>query len=464
MAWVRNVVPAWKNVVPEVNMLNDAKIRAAKARDKAYKLTDSHRLYLLVKPGGSKLWKWSYAYGGKQKTMHLGIYPMLSLVDARAKRDEVRTQLQDGRDPAVVKKLRIEANLEAGRNTFERVAREWHETSKAQWAAIHASDVLRSLDRDVFPLIGDLPISDLTPPKVLEALRAIEDRGSIETAKRVRQRISAVFVYAIAQGMAQADPAEKLGAVLKPLRKGRQPAITDLKRLRQMIKDAEEDYARPVTRLALRFLALTAVRPNELRGARWEEFEDLDGSKPLWRIPSTRMKGDLDRKDELGGDHLVPLARQSIAVIRALWPLTGGCELLFPSNRHAQRPMSENAIGYLLNRAGYHGHHVPHGFRAAFSTIMNEWAEREGKDHDRKIIDLMLAHVPTEKVEGAYNRAAYLPRRRELAQIWANLLVEGLPMPLVLVERPSKVTGENSRRRLPEPLTEDFQFPHMRTG
>lgn len=440
-------------------MLNDAKVRAARPREKAYKLTDSHRLYLLVTPHGSKLWKWNFTYDGKQKTMAFGIYPMVSLVEARAKRDKARAHLEKGRDPAVVKKLRIAANIEASRLTFERVAREWHEIFKPQWAAIHADDVLRSLDRDVFPAIGSLPISQLTPPRIFEVLKAIEDRGSIETAKRIRQRISAVFVYAIAKGVAQTDPAEKLGAVLKPLRKGRQPAITDLARLRKMIDDAEGDYARPVTRLALRFLALTAVRPNELRGAHWDEFENLDSCKPIWCIPAARMKGDLDRKDEIDGDHLVPLARQSVAVLRALWPLTGTCALVFPSNRFPHRPMSGNAIGYFLNRAGYHGHHVPHGFRAAFSTIMNEWAEREGKGHDRKIIDLMLAHVPKEKVEGAYNRAGYMPRRRELAQIWADMLSDGLPSPLVLVDRPSKQGGEHSRRRLPPPVADDFRFP-----
>ncbi|RKS92230.1 tyrosine-type recombinase/integrase [Sphingosinicella microcystinivorans] len=443
-------------------MLNDAKIRAAKERDKPYKLTDSHRLYLLVKPNGSKLWKWSYAYDGKQKTMHFGIYPLVSIADARAKRNEARAQLVEGRDPAVVKKLKVEANIEAGRNTFERVAREWHEIYKPQWAAVHADDVLRSLERDTFPSIGALPVSELTAPKVYELLKAIEDRGSIETAKRVRQRISAVFVYAIAKGMAQADPAEKLGAALKPLRRGRQPAITDLARLSKMIADAEEDYARPITRLALRFLALTVVRPSELRGARWDEFEELNGPKPLWRIPASRMKGDLDRKEEIDGDHLVPLPPQCLAVLRALWPLTGNGDLLFPGNRHTHRPMSENALGYLLNRAGYHGHHVPHGFRAAFSTIMNEWSEREGKEHDRKIIDLMLAHVPKEKVEGAYNRAAYMPRRRELAKAWADMLTKDLPAPLALVERPSKVTSDHSRRRVPEPVSTDFRFPALR--
>jgi integrase len=302
----------------------------------------------------------------------------------------------------------------------------------------------------VFPAIGSLPIAQLTPPIVLGALREIEARGSIETAKRIRQRISAVFVYAIAQGITGSDPAEKLGAVLKPLRKGRQPAITDLVPLRKMIVAAEEDHARPITRLALRFLALTAVRPSELRGAHWDEFEGLNDKEPLWRIPAARMKGDVERKEEIGGDHLVPLTPPAIAVLKALWPLTGNGELVFPSNRHLHRPMSENAIGYLLNRAGYHGHHVPHGFRAAFSTIMNEWAERHGKDHDRQVIDLMLAHVPRGKIEGAYNRAAYMPRRRELAQVWAEMLSEGLPDPTTLVERPAKVTTDTestSQRR-----------------
>ena len=440
-------------------MLTDTKVRNAKPRPKSYKLTDTNRLFLLVAPGGGKLWRWNYVYDGKNKTMAFGAYPMVSLADARAKRDDAYSILSEGSDPAVAKKLRIEANLEAARQTFEKVAREWHENARAQWATIHAADIIRSLERDVFPAIGDLPIAQLTPPLVLAALREVEARGSIETAKRIRQRISAVFVHAIAQGIATADPAEKLGAVLKPLRKGRQPAITDLIPLRKMIVTAEQDYARPITRLALRFLALTAVRPSELRGARWDEFDDLNGREPQWRIPSARMKGDLDRKEEADGDHLVPLTPQSIAVLKALWPLTGEGQLLFPSNRHAHRPMSENAIGYLLNRAGYHGHHVPHGFRAAFSTIMNEWAEREGKVHDRKVIDLMLAHIPKEKVEGAYNRAAYMPRRRELAQIWADMLSDGLPDPGTLIELPVKAIGDRSRRRFAPPVEAEFRFP-----
>jgi len=443
-------------------LLTDAKVRAAKPRAKPYKLTDSNRLFLLVAPGGGKHWRWNYTYDGRQKSMAFGGYPLVSLNDARTRRDQAYMILSEGRDPAIAKKLKIEANLEASRQTFARVAGQWHENARGQWAKRHANDVMRSLERDVFPAIGQLPVTELTPPLVLAALREIESRGSIETAKRVLQRITAVFGFAIAEGIVKTDPSERLGAALKPLRRGRQPAILHLAPLKKMIRAAEEEDARAVTRLALRFLALTAVRPSELRGARWEEFEDLNGNEPLWRIPAARMKGDLDRKEELGGDHLVPLTAQAVTVLKALWPLTGEGVLLFPSTRHMHQPMSENALGYLLNRAGYHGHHVPHGFRAAFSTIMNEWAERHGKEGDRAIIDLMLSHVPKGKVEGAYNRAAYMARRRELAQVWADMLCDGLPAPFVLVQRPAQPTGMRSRRFNPVAVDGEFRFPVRR--
>lgn len=441
-------------------MLTDLVVRNAKAKAKQYKLSDGHRLYLLVTPSGGKLWRMNYTFDGLHKSLAFGQYPLVSLTEAREKRDDARKLLDDGRDPVVVKRLKAEEQIEAHRNTFKKVAREWHATVKSQWARRHADDILRSLERDVFPAIGALPISEITPPTIMKALRLIEDRGAIETAKRTRQRISAVFVFAIAEGIAEKDPSEKLGGALKPMpRRGRQPAITNLILLRKMLSEAEDDFARPVTRLALRLLALTAVRPSELRGAQWSEFEGLTGKTPLWRVPAARMKGSLERKEEIDGDHLVPLAPQSVAVLNALHPLTGRGPLLFPSARHMHKPMSENAIGYLLNRAGYHGHHVPHGFRAAFSTIMNEWANLEGDVSDRAIIDLMLAHVPEGKVEAAYNRAAYMPRRRWLAQIWADMLIEGLPTPIMLAERPSKEVGERSRRRLPQPVSEKFRFP-----
>ena len=420
-------------------MLNDPKLRAAQPRTKAYKLTDGHQLYLFVTPNGGKLWRMDYAFDGKRKCLSIGPYPLVSLIEARAKRDDARKLLAEGKDPTVVKKLRIQENIAAARMTFERVAREWHEANKPQWAKVHAAEVIRTLERDVFPRIGTLPIRDLTPPKVLEVLRAIENRSAIETAKRIRQRISTIYAYAIASGLADTDPAEKVGAALKPLpKKGRQPAITDIVGLRKLLAAVDDDFARPVTRLALRLIALTAVRPGELRGALWEEFEHLDGDAPLWRIPAARMKGDIERKDELGGDHVVPLAPESVAILKAVWKLSGQGKLVFPNTRHSHRPMSENALGYLINRAGYHGRHVPHGFRAAFSTIMNEWAKEHGRPDDREVIDLMLAHIPINKVEGAYNRAAYMPRRRELAEIWANMLIPGLVEPMALIQLPCK--------------------------
>ncbi|MEJ5978814.1 integrase arm-type DNA-binding domain-containing protein [Novosphingobium sp. PS1R-30] len=439
-------------------MLSDAKVRNAKPKSKPYKLTDSEQLYVLVTTAGGKKWRWNYTYEKKQKTLCLGAYPALSIVEARTKRDKARAVLDEGRDPGVVKKLRIEENLEAARSTFEKVARLWHAHSKSQWSSRHADDVLRSLERDVFPMIGKLPICDITPPLVLEPLQVVEARGAKETAHRLRQRISASFEYAIAQGWAEKDPSEKLGSVLKSVKRGRQPAITDLARLQKMIRDAEADYARPITRYALRFIALTAVRPNELHGGAWAEQQELDSAEPLWCIPAWRMKGDQDRKEDPNGDHLVPLARQSVDVLRAIWPLTGGGPYIFPNARNAHKPMSENAIGYLLHRAGYHGRHVPHGFRASFSTIMNEWVERHGKKHDREVLDLMLAHVPEKKVEGVYNRAAYLPRRRELAQIWADMLCEGLPEPELLMNLPAREVGRHRRRGRPLAVTDNFRF------
>ena len=415
-------------------MLSDAKIRAAKPRQKPYKLADSHQLYLYVSSAGGKLWRMNYQFDGKQRTLSIGPYPLISLAEARAQRDEAKRKLLHGKDPAIAKKVEAAGRLMEARTTFEQVAREWHELNKSRWAKVHAQDVIESLERDAFPALGKLPITCIGAPTVLQALRRVEERPAIETAKRIRQRISAIFVYAIASGRASHDPAGMLGSVLKPLPpRQKQPALLELPQLKKVLTDADASGAHPVTRLALRLLALTAVRPGELRGARWDEFEDLDGSAPLWRIPSSRMKGSLRRKANDLADHLVPLSTQSVDVLEALRTISGGGPLAFPSLRHSHKPMSENAIGYLLNRIGYHGRHVPHGWRAAFSTLMNEWAKANGRADDREVIDLMLAHTNGNKVEGAYNRAAYMPRRRELSQIWGDMLMEGLTSPSALV-------------------------------
>lgn len=463
-------------------MLNDAKIKAAKPRDSAYKLADAEQLYLFVSPAGGKHWRMNYTYGrnakGKpaQKTLALGSYPSVTLLDARARRDAAKAMLRANQDPAVEKRIAARAHALDNANTFEAVAIQWFELKSgwsvtkfktwreshdgawsprdasnwvarahAGWSPIHAGDVFRSLERDVFPEIGDLPITMIKSPKVLEVLNRIVARGAIETAHRVCQRISDVYVYAIPAGLAEINPAATMAKALPKVPASRkQASIIDrieknperLRVARKLVSDCEAERTRAGTKFALRLLALTAVRPGELAAARWEEFEDLDGEEPLWRIPAARMKGDAERKQEEDGDHLVPLSRQAVAVVNALRQVSGQYPLLFPSERHSHRPISENTIRALLIRAGYYQRHVPHGFRAMFSTIMNERPDRvEG---DRAIIDLMLAHVPKNKVEGAYNRAGYLDRRRELAQEWADMLLEGMSEPVEFLGLPMR--------------------------
>jgi integrase len=399
-------------------MLTDAQIRKAKAAKKPYRLTDGGGLHLYVTPAGGKLWRLRYEFERKEKLLSIGPYSAVGLAEAREAATNAKRLLREGRDPAVGKRLRRLGVITDGRTTFEAVAREWHELNKGHWVEVHAYDVLHSLERDVFPDLGATPIKDITPANVLSVLRKIENRSAVETARRIRQRMSAVFVYAIASGRAETDPATIVQKAMKPVKMGRQPAITDLEQAREILRRADATPASPVTKLALRLLALTSLRPGTLITTPWTELDVLDPEVPVWRVPATRMKLRLQYKDDEARDHLVPLSTHAIDVIQALRKLTGRTPYLFPNQRHAHRPASENAIGYLLNRAGYHHRHVPHGWRATFSTVMNEQFK-----HDRHIIDLMLAHVPKDRVEGAYNRAKHLERRIELAQAWSDLIM-----------------------------------------
>lgn len=411
-------------------MLTDVQIRKAKPRERDYRLTDSGGLFLFVTAKGGKHWRMRYELAGREKTITFGAYPEVGLSDARERRDDARALLRDGKDPAEALKRRRETPVG---QTFEEIAREWYALQRPTWTDRHADDVLRSLERDVFPEIGSSWITELDAPTVLRVLREIEARDAPETARRVRQRISAVFVFAIASGRASTDPAAMVQKALAPAKKGRQPAIKDLDKAREMLAKAESEPAHPVTKLALRILALTVVRPGTLITTPWVELEGLDHEAPLWIVPAARMKLRLHHKDDEERDHLVPLARQTVEALEAVKVLTGRGPLVFPNTRHAHKPLSENAIGYLLNRAGYHHRHVPHGWRSTFSTIMNE--RYRG---DRAVIDLMLAHVPKDPVEGAYNRADHLARRRELAQEWADLLLEGRPPAASLLAGPRR--------------------------
>jgi integrase len=413
--------------------LTDVAVRNAKPRDQAYKLADSGGLYLYVATSGGRLWRMDYRHESKRQTLSIGRYPITGLSDARAKRDEAKRQLAAGINPARARKEQKDKVRASGLDTFEAIAREWYDLQKSTWVPRHAEDVIHSLERDVFPTIGDVPIREITAPQVLKLLRSIEGRPAIETARRIRQRISAVFVYAIASGRGETDPAAIVQKAMAPQKKGRQPAITDLEGAREMLRRAEATPASPVTKLALRLLALTAVRPGTLITTPWSEFVDIDAQEPMWTVPAERMKMRLHFKSDEARDHLVPLSPQALATIDVLRKSTGGGPLVFPNGRHAHKPMSENAIGYLLNRAGYHHRHVPHGWRATFSSVMNERFPA-----DSRVIDLMLAHTPKDRVEGAYNRAAHLRRRGELAQSWADLLLDGFAAPDALLKGPRR--------------------------
>jgi integrase len=419
--------------------LTDIQARSAKPKEKPYKLADSHGLYLYVSPSGLRSWRMKYRASGKEKLLTFGPYPEVKLGEARDKRDAARAMLRDGRDPSVQKKVAAAAGAVDAENTFKTIATAWHQLHKSKWTATHANDVIDSLTRDIFPALGTLPIRSITPSMVLEALRAVELRPAIETARRLRQRMSGVFVYGIASGICDNDPAAIVRSAMKPLpAKGRQPALKDIDDARGLLLVADGATASPVTKIASRLLALTAVRPGVLRQAEWTEFEDLDGPAPIWRIPAAKMKLTAARKADVREEFVVPLAPVAVEAINVIRSLTGRSRYLFPSNRSFFKPISENAIGYLYNRVGFQGRHVPHGWRASFSTIMNELAEREGRGSDRAVIDLMLAHVPKNKVEGAYNRASFMARRREIADLWAKHIMQGCLPSALLLEGPRR--------------------------
>jgi integrase len=416
--------------------LTDAEVRKATPRDKDYKLADGGGLYLFVTTKGFKSWRMEYRFAKQEKRLIFGAYPEVPLKKARDLRDQARMLLREHRDPALEDRKRKMAAHAAAGATFERVGREWHDAQRSRWSPLQAKKVIQAFERDVFPEIGDLPLIDIDGPTILKVLRKVENRGAVDTAKRIRQHVSAVFGYGMAESICASDPAATIGRALKPIgKKGKQPALKSLPDARKLLADMEASTSSPLTKLASRLLALTVVRPGIVRAARWQEFEGIDWADPdapspgaLWRVPADRMKLELENKDDEAFDHLVPLPPQVTEVLHAIRRLSGRIDYLFPSIRSTRIPMSENTIGYMYSRNGYSGRHVPHGWRATFSTLMNERAITEKRPDDRGLIDAMLAHKPKgmSGSEMAYNRATHMPRRRELAQDWADMLIVGL--------------------------------------
>ena len=407
--------------------LTDLQVKAAKPKEKPYKLADSKGLHLFVTPAGSKSWRLKYRINGKEKRLTFGCYPDVKLTEARELRDEALKAKRAGLDPAIAKRQAQASRARAAANTFEKVAREWHASRKSRWSPGHARNVLKSLQDEAFPKIGNLPLECITAPLVLDVLRPIEGRGAVDQAHRVHQRISDVFVFAIAAGLAETDPASMVRKALRPVTRRHYPAVTNLEDARALIVDSEQASGFPLTKLAARLLALTAARSYSLRHAEPHEFEGIDSSEPIWRIPASKMKGEHEERQQEAFEFIIPLAPASVEIVKMAMELTRGGRYLFPSLRRSHKPMSENALSTRYRRLPrWTGRHVPHGWRTTFSTIMNERAMTLGRSGDRQVIDLMLAHKQ-EGVEAIYNRASLMPRRRELAAEWAELLLSGLP-------------------------------------
>lgn len=421
-------------------MLTEAKCKTAKAADKPYKLSDSQGLHLYVSKTGHKSWRYKYRFGGKERRIVFGPYPEISLKAARELRDDARRDLREGRDPGEEyrnRSTRRSAGVDSDR-TFKAVALRWHELQAPQWKARHAHDVRASLEAEVFPAIGGMEISEIRPARIRGLLEEVQGRGAIETAHRIRQRISAVFRYAIASEIAEFDPAAAVGSALRPVIRGKQPALLKLEDARAFLKAFESEPGHPTTKLASRLLALTAARPGTVQLAEREEFEDLDGPEPIWRIPALKMKLQRAQSEMDEFEFVIPLSRQAAETVKAAAAYARNRMYLFPSARHSHRPITDNALNTAYRRVqAFSGRHVPHGWRATFSTIMNERAIAQDRPGDRAIIDLMLAHQP-EGVEARYNRAAYMPRRRQLAQDWADMLMEGVAPPKSLLHLPRR--------------------------
>ncbi len=386
-------------------MLSDTAIRNAKPNsDKPSKLYDEKGLYLIVAPSGGKWWRFNYRFGGKRKTLSMGTYPDTSLKDARDKRDTARKQLEQGIDPSENRKAK-KAAQSAQTNTFDVVAREWHDKFKPTWVEGHAAIQLRIMERDLFPLIGKQPIADIGAPALLECLRLIEVRGAMNTAHRAKQIAGQVFRYAVATGRAERDPTGDLKDALPTIKPVHFPAITEPQAIGELLRAIDGYKGQLTTCCALKIMPLVFVRTGELRRAQWADI-DLDAAE--WRYFVTKTDT----------PHIVPLSTQALAILRELHPLTGKGRYVFPSLSDYTRPMSDNCILSALRRLGYSDKEMTgHGFRAMARTILDETL---GFRVD--FIEHQLAHKVKDPNGRAYNRTAHLPERKAMMQAWADYL------------------------------------------
>jgi integrase len=386
-------------------MLTATEARQAKPKDKPYKLRDSENMYLLVNRSG-KYWRWDYRFHRQRRTAALGVFPKVSLKEARDCRDDWRKLLESGVDIADYRRAQKQSRARLEADSFGEIAAEWHTAKKAAWVAAHSAKVWRRLEKDALPWLGKRPIAAITAPEVLNVCRRIESRGAVEAAHRALQGISSVFRYAIATGRAESDVTRDLRGALQSVKEKHHASITEPKKIGELLRAIDGYSGQPVTKCALQLAPLVFVRPTELRHAEWSEI-DFDAAE--WRIPAEKMK--------MRAPHIIPLSRQVVEVLRELEPLTGDGKYLFPSLRAGGRCMSENTVNAALRRLGFAKDEMTgHGFRSMASTRLHEL----GYKHEA--IERQLAHAERNKVSAAYNYAEHLPERRRLMEAWSDYL------------------------------------------
>lgn len=385
--------------------LTDIAIRNAKPGAKPYREFDGGGMYLEVVPSGGKYFRLKYRFLGKEKRISLGVYPAISLKDARSRRDEARKLLATGIDPSQDRQFHRQAQAEKSSNTFEAVALEWIERQSGSWAPAHAARKRRLFERDVFPFIGERPIAELKAPELLRVLRRLESRGVLETTKRAHVACGQVLRYAVATGRVESDVSRDLRGALTPAKPGHFAATTDPKKLAEILRAFDGYKGSIIVHCALRLMPLVFVRPGELRHAEWKDI-DLDSAEWRYKVSKTDT------------DHVVPLARQAVSILHELVPETGKGRYVFPSARGGQRPMSDNAVLMAMRSL-----EIPqdvmtgHGFRAVARTLLDEVL------HVRPdLIEHQLAHAVRDPNGRAYNRTTFLLERRKMMQDWADYL------------------------------------------
>lgn len=389
--------------------LTDPKAKKAAPKERDYKISDEKGLYLLVTKKGGKYWRMKYRFAGKEKTLAIGVYPEVTLKEAREKRDEARKMLADNLDPSAMKKQAKRQLVEEDALAFERIALQWYEITKSKWSDTHANRVHKIIKNELGPSIGHITIGKVTAPQLLEAIRKIEAREAYETAAKTRRVAGQIFRYGIASGLCQYDLAASITDAMQHVETTHMAAITEPKELGRLLASFEFFNGTPTVGAALRLSPMLFQRPGEIRHMEWAEL-DLDAAR--WEIPSHKMK--------MRQEHIVPLPTQAIEILKELVPLTGRGKYVFPNPRGASRPMSENAVRIALRNLGYDKDTItPHGFRATARTLLDEvlgfridWIEQQ------------LAHAVKDATGRAYNRTKYLEGRQQMMQRWADYLDE----------------------------------------